>query len=295
MWTSLPWKRRQRKNRKENMKKRNVKKFLLFAVFALTGAGLLFAGGKKESSKELWNELARLKSQYKWVDLSFELSPETPHWYGFDALAIKPLYTFENTDGVFLAYQYTLSGQYGTHTDFPGHFDPAGRLADSYGVQELAYPLVVIDKSAAAAANPDYVLTKEDILEFEKAHGPIPAGAFVAFRSDWSKRGPADYENKDAAGNSHYPGWDLEALKYLVGERDVAVVGHETPDTDSAVTGNTVGFVGEDYVLDSGKLNVELLKNLNEVPPVGAIVFVTFPKLKDGTGFTSRVFAIAPK
>jgi kynurenine formamidase len=274
--------------------KENMKKFVVFA-FVFVGTGLLFAGGKKEAPKDLWQELARLKTEYRWVDLSLELSPETPHWYGFDPLAIKPLYTFENTDGVFLAYQYTLSGQYGTHTDFPGHFDPTGRLADGYDVQELAYPLVVIDKSAAVAGNPDYVLTKEDILDFEKNHGVIPAGSFVAFRSDWSKRSPAEYENTDAGGNSHYPGWDLEALNYLVEVRNVAAVGHETPDTDSAVTGSTVGFVGEDYVLDHGRLNVELLKNLDQVPPVGAIVFVTFPKLKGGTGFTSRVFAIAPK
>jgi kynurenine formamidase len=54
-------------------------------------------------------------------------------------------------------------------------------------------------------------------------------------------------------------------------------------------------MIGEDYILDRGKLNVELLKNLDRLPPVGAIVFVTFPILKDGVGFTSRVFAIAPK
>jgi kynurenine formamidase len=272
-----------------------MKKFILTVLVLAAGSGLLFAAGKKEQSNGLWGELTRLKSQYKWVDLSLELSPATPHWHGFEALAIKPLYTFQNTNGVFLAYQYTLSGQYGTHTDFPGHFDPKGRLADSYGVKELAYPLVVIDKSAAVAANPDYVLTKEDILEFEKTYGTIPADSFVAFRSDWSKRRAAEYENKDAAGNSHYPGWDLEALKYLVDVRDVAAVGHETPDTDSALTGSTVGFIGEDYVLDRGKLNVELLRNLDQAPPVGAIVFVTFPNLKGGTGFTSRVFAIAPK
>jgi kynurenine formamidase len=277
------------------VKELKMKKFALMSAAFLALTGFVFAGGKKEAPGNLWEELARLKSDYKWVDLSLELSPETPHWHGFDSLAVKPLYTFENTDGVFLAYQYTLSGQYGTHTDFPGHFDPKGRLAHEYGVEELAYPLVVIDKSAAVAANPDYVLSREDILEFEKTYGQIPAGSFVAFRSDWSKRAPADYENKDAAGTSHYPGWDIEALKFLVGTRNAAAVGHETADTDSSLTGNTAGFIGEDYVLDSGKLNIELLKNLDQIPPVGAIAFITFPKLKDGTGFTSRVFAIAPK
>jgi kynurenine formamidase len=273
-----------------------MKKTVLIALFA-AGTVAAFADGKEEKNEKnvLWEELARLKSAYRWVDLSFEVSPETPHWHGFDPLAVKPLYTFENTGGVFLAYQYTLSGQYGTHTDFPAHFDPQGRLQDDYAPLEFAYPLVVIDRSAAVASNPDYTLTRQDILDFEKVYGEIPAGAFVAFRSDWSKRAPAEYENKDAAGNAHYPGWDLDALKFLIEVRNVAAVGHETPDTDSAVTGATVGFVGEDYVLDHGKLNVELLKNLNQTPPVGAIVFDVFPRIKGGTGFTSRVFAIVPK
>ncbi|MDR3171718.1 MAG: cyclase family protein [Treponema sp.] len=243
----------------------------------------------------LWETLAQWKSDYTWVDLSLELSPNTPHWYGFDPLAVKPLYTFENTENVFQAYQYTLSGQYGTHTDFPRHFDPQGRFAHEFGVKDMVYPLVVIDKSAAVAANPDYVLTKQDVLDWEKAHGPIPAASFVAFRSDWSKHRAEDYEHKDPQGNSHYPGWDLEALTYLIDQRNVAAVGHETPDTDSAVNAGAQGMICEDFVLKRGKLNIELMTSLDQVPPVGAIIFVTFPNVKDGVGFTSRVFAIAPR
>jgi kynurenine formamidase len=248
-----------------------------------------------KETHELWDTLARLKDGFRWVDLSFELSPETPHWQGFKPLDVTPLYTFENTDGVFCANQYTLSGQYGTHIDFPRHFDPKGRLAHEYGVQDMAYPLVVIDKSGEVKANPDYELSKEDVVEFEKVHGPVPAGSFVVFRSDWSKRTAEEYENKDAEGNSHFPGWDIGALKYLIGERNVAVIGHETPDTDSAKSGNAVGMVCEDYVLKHGRLNVELLKGLDQLPAMGAVAFITFPNLKDGVGFTSRVFAIAPK
>ena len=49
-----------------------------------------------------------------------------------------------------------------------------------------------------------------------KDHGQIPAGAFVAMRTDWSKRWPdtAKMENKDANGIAHYPGWSLAVLKY---------------------------------------------------------------------------------
>jgi kynurenine formamidase len=272
----------------------NIKKIAFAAAFILA----VSAAGVFAQQQNLWTLLDNLKANETWVDLSFEVSPQTPHWYGFDPLVVTEKYTFANTDGWFESSLYTLPGQYGTHTDFPGHFDVkdgAKRASDYTDVRDLAYKLIVIDKSKESAKNPDYTLSKKDVLDFEKKYGQIPAGSFVAFRSDWSKRSAQEYENKDKKGAAHYPGWSLEALEYLIKERNVAVIGHETPDTDSAVEGEKLGFVKERYVLVSGKLNVELLRNLDKVPPTGSIVFLTFPNIKDGTGFTSRVFAITPK
>jgi hypothetical protein len=59
-----------------------MKKLLLIATL-IAGSVFAFAGGKKEKI-DLWQELARRQSDYEWIDLSFEVSPETPHWYGFD-------------------------------------------------------------------------------------------------------------------------------------------------------------------------------------------------------------------
>ena len=43
----------------------------------------------------LWNLVSELKSEkYKWVDLTHELSPETPHWYGFNPLEAKLLFDY---------------------------------------------------------------------------------------------------------------------------------------------------------------------------------------------------------
>ncbi|MDR1941314.1 MAG: cyclase family protein [Endomicrobium sp.] len=270
----------------------NIIKKIINSALALTFAASI-AG-----AQNLWTKLDDLKANYDWVDLSFEVSPQTPHWYGFDPLVVTEKYTFANTDGWFESSLYTLPGQYGTHTDFPGHFDTksgAKRTSDYTDVRDLAYKLIVIDKSEAVKKNADYVLSKKDVLDFEKQYGKIPPNSFVAFRSDWSKHSAETYENKDSNGKAHYPGWSLEALQFLIKERNVAVIGHETPDTDSAVEGEKSGFVKERYVLVSGKLNVELLKNLDKVPAVGSIVFLTFPNIKDGTGFTSRVFAVTPK
>lgn len=43
--------------------------------------------------------------------------------------------------------------------------------------------------------NVDYALTVQDILDWEAEHGQIPEGAFVAMRSDWSKRWSSQEES----------------------------------------------------------------------------------------------------
>ena len=37
------------------------------------------------------------------------------------------------------------------------------------------------------------------------------------------------------------------------------------------------------------------MTNLDALPPTGAVIFVTFPKVKNGVGFPARVFAVYPK
>ena len=46
--------------------------------------------------------------------------------------------------------------------------------------------------------------------------------------------------------------------------------------------------------LGTDHYRIELLANLDKVPEAGAIVVVTFPKPKGGSGFPARVFAILP-
>jgi kynurenine formamidase len=245
-------------------------------------------------SNKLWDQLADWKKNCKWVDLSLELSPDTPHWHGFEALAVKPAYTYESTDGIFMANYYTIAGQYGTHIDFPRHFHPEGRWQHEFDVKDVAWPLVVIDVSGKVKANPDYELSAEDVLDWEKANGKVPEGCFVAMRSDWSKRKAEDYNCLDAQGGAHYPGWGMDALKVLVEERNVAGFCHETADTDSAVHADATNMGCEKYVCSHDKLNVELLRNLDQVPATGALIFVTYPNIRDGVGFNARVFAICP-
>lgn len=73
----------------------------------------------------LWEQIKELKSpKYKWVDLTHELSPETPHWFGFKPLQADLLFDYaEGTPEDMMApmrcIQYSVASQYGTHTDVP--------------------------------------------------------------------------------------------------------------------------------------------------------------------------------
>ncbi len=246
------------------------------------------------SSMKLWELLAEAKKSCDWVELSNVVSEETPHWDGFGSLSQRMVYDFPN-DG-FRAIEYTIVGQYGTHVDAPIHFCQGMATLDSFVPADLALPLCVVDRTAQCDADCDYELTVQDLLDWEAVNGRIPEGAFVAFRSGWSRRlTDREMDNCDETGAKHYPGWSLEALKFLVEQRNVGSVGHETSDTDSAVTAGPSGFAGEAYILSTGRYQVELLKNLEKLPAVGGVIFTTFPRMKDGTGFPARCFAIVPK
>ncbi len=241
----------------------------------------------------LWDLLVSLK-ELEFVDLTHAFEPGIPRWSGFPSMEITVLYDFE-ADG-FFAQEFCHVGQYGTHFDPPAHFAPGLRYVDDIELEELILPLVVIDVSAEVAEDPDYQLTVADIKAWEKEYGPIPAGAFVAMRTDWSKRFPDvdKFANKDEEGQAHYPGWSLEALQFLYEERHITANGHEPPDTDAAVQQLETGFAGEFYILESNHYQIELLNNLDKVPAYGAIVFVGVPKVMDGSGFPARLFAIVP-
>ena len=248
------------------------------------------------SLEDAWNII----KEKKFVDLTHAFSPGIPHWKGFPDEKLETLYWYEPGVGKlgsgFYAQSFTHVGQWGTHVDPPSHFVKGMRTVDQIDVKEMILPLVVIDVHEAVARNPDYTITMDDVKNWEEKHGKIPEGAFVAMRTDWSKRWPDmdAMQNKDANGVAHYPGWNMEVLKYLFENRKITASGHETTDSDPGVATSKDDYSLETYILKSNHYQIELLAHLDEVPEAGALVVSTFPKPKDGSGFPARVFAILP-
>ena len=269
--------------------------FLLSSVLSVTA----FSSVRSSEEPSLW-PVQRIFASKRYVDLTHEFAPGIPHWPGFPDEVRKTIYWYDKRANVmgtgFFSELYTHVGQWGTHVDSPAHFVKGLRTVDQIDPKEMVLPLVVIDVHEEAAKNPDYTLSLERVKKWETDHGPIPASAFVAMRTDWSKRWPetARMENKDANGTAHYPGWSLPALKYLYEQRKITASGHETTDTDPGVATTKDNYSLETYILSTNHYQIELLTNLDQVPEVGAIAVVSFPKAKDGSGFPARVFAILP-
>ena len=275
---------------------RAIRRLLLCSIVLLPS--LAICAPAEEPS--LWPLQRELVAQ-RLIDLTHAFAPGIPHWPGFPDEKRQTIYTHDKEPGMrgdgFFAEVFSHVGQWGTHVDPPAHFLKGGRTVDQIALREMILPLVVIDVHEEVARNPDYTLTVERLRQWEAAHGKMPASAFVALRTDWSKRWPDGkaMENRDAKGVAHYPGWSLAALQFIYEERKATANGHETTDTDPGLATSKDDYALETYVLRHDHYQIELLANLDQVPEAGAIVIATFPKPKGGSGFPARVFAIAPR
>lgn len=246
---------------------------------------------------KLWEALKEAK-KYHWVELSHSLNNTSPCWAGIPNGSVelgKTCFDWGNEMLDCLIQTFKFPGQFGTHIDFPGHFIKNRELSEKYDVKDLIFPLCVVDVSQKVKENSTYVVTENDIIEYESKYGPIPDGAFVALRTDWSKNWPDmdKLSGFDAEGNENFPGWSMSALKYIYEKRNAAANGHETLDTDASSEAALAGDLAcERYILSKGKLQVELLTNLDQVAPAGAVLIVSYPRIEGATGLPARVWAI---
>lgn len=227
----------------------------------------------------------------RWVDLTHAFAPGIPHYARFPDERRRVVVDF---DEGFLTHEYRHVGQWGTHCDPPLHFVPGGRASDEIPVEEMILPLVVLDVRDAVAADPDLAVGAAEVEAHERRHGRIPDGAFVALCTGWGARWPdvAAMANPGDDGLNHSPGWTVEALRLLVEGRAVTAVGHDVTDTDPGAVVSAGETPAEAYLLGADRWQLELMANLDRVPPTGALVVATWPKPRAGSGFPARAFAI---
>ncbi|MFS0851877.1 cyclase family protein [Novosphingobium panipatense] len=235
------------------------------------------------------------------VDLTQTLSEDTPllvlpEPFGQTAAFSRQEISRYDERGVAWHWNnFTVGEHTGTHFDAPVHWvsgkDLPDNTIDKVPAQKLVAPAVVLDFSAECAANPDFLLTAEHIKAWEAEHGAIPAGAWVLFRTDWSKLDVDAYTNRKEDG-AHTPGPDASAIQYIL-DRDALGFGVETIGTDAGQAHLLEPMYPAHTLLHgAGKYGLQCLENLDRLPATGAIVIASPLKILGGSGSPLRVLAL---
>jgi kynurenine formamidase len=237
------------------------------------------------------------------IDLTQPLSPETPvielppMFAPSPGLSVEEISRYDERGPAWYWNTLRLGEHTGTHFDAPIHWvtgkDLPDNACDTIPAQRFIGPACVLDFSRESTADHDFLLTPDHIEAWEREHGRIPAGAWVLFRTDWSKRTtPAEFFNADERG-PHTPGPHQSAVELLAHERDVLGFGVETVGTDAGQAGMfDPPFPCHTIMHGAGKFGLASLANLDQLPATGAVVVAAPLKIVDGSGSPVRVLAI---
>ena len=239
------------------------------------------------------------------VDLTQPLEPTTPvlqlppEFVQNPPFEIEVLSEYDERGPAWYWNWFKCGEHTGTHFDAPIHFitgkDYENNATDTIPVDRFIGPACVIDASAEATADPDFLVTIGYIEAWEAKHGRIPEGSWVLFRTDWSKRtDPAEFLNFRDDG-AHTPGWHPSTIPFLAEQRNVRGVGVETVGTDAGQAfAFDPAFPCHTLMHGANKFGLASLTNLDQLPPTGAIVIAPPLKIVRGSGSPLRVLALVP-
>ncbi|MDP9384401.1 MAG: cyclase family protein [Actinomycetota bacterium] len=224
------------------------------------------------------------------VDLSYVLSPETPLFPVYDPVQVADKFAAA-ADG-FYVRSWTFDEHSGTHVDAPAHFAEGAATVDRIEPGELVLPIAVLDVQERLGGDPDGTVIPDDVLAYERRHGPLPDRCAVFALTGWGERAddPAAYLNADEAGMLHSPGFSSDVTEFLKAERPgVRAIGLDTASLDP---GESSDFAAHVSWLPSGRYGIENLANLDRLPAAGATVVVGVPRYEAGSGGPARILAL---
>ncbi len=264
------------------------KKFVFFILLTMTFwlfQGLLKAAEPRE----------------KILDMTYAFGDDSIYWPTGKSFKSTKVFRGINDQGWWYASNdYEANEHGGTHADAPIHFAKNGRTIDQVPLEEWIAPAVKIDVTPQCAKNRDYLLRVEDIENFEKKYGKIPARAWVImftgigtqYYPNKQKVLGTEMTGKEAVDYLSFPGFSAESAAYLLKERNITGIAIDTPSIDY---GKSKDFPVHRLLCGANKLAVENIANLGKLPSVGAVLYVIPMLIKNGTGSPARIFAVLPE
>lgn len=242
--------------------------------------------------------------QLRVIDLTQTLSPsfpalQLPPQFGqVWAFKMEKISQYDEAGPGWYWNNFSCGEHTGTHFDAPVHWvtgkDHPNNAVDTIDARNFVAPAAVVDASSEVAGDPDWLLTVEFLQAWEARHGRIPEGAWVLFRTDWSKRlnDPAAFVNMREDG-AHTPGPTQAAVEWLIKERKVHGFGVETINTDAGQSyAWPVPYPCHTLMHGANRYGLQCLANLDQLPPQGAVIVAAPLKIEGGSGSPLRVLAL---
>ncbi len=240
----------------------------------------------------------------RWIDLSYDFSDETIYWVTAKSFERETVFADKTEQGFYYsAYNYSAAEHGGTHIDAPVHFAEGRKTVDEIPLDQLIAPAVKIDVSAKTAANSDYLnsdylISVEDLINWETSNGKIPDGSILLFQTGFGKFYPnkAKYLGTEKRGDEavkdlHFPGLDPNAAEWLVKNRKIAAIGIDTASIDY---GQSTAFGSHVALMSENIPAFENVANLDNIPTKGAHIIALPMKIKGGSGAPLRIVAFIP-
>jgi len=242
-------------------------------------------------------DLSERLQKARWTDLTHEYDSSTVYWPTDANFRHDTVFYGRTPSGYFYSsFKYAAEEHGGTHFDAPVHFHEGGNTIDKVPVSQLHGPGVVIDVTTQCSGNRDYLVSSQDIINWEKQNGAIPEGAIVIIRTGYEKFWDDHLKylgtlKKGAEGVAelHFPGLSPEASEWITKNRKVNAIGLDTPSLDY---GQSKDFETHRILTAAGLTMYENLCNLDPLPATGVYIVALPMKIRGGSGAPLRIVAI---
>ncbi|MEO8041107.1 MAG: cyclase family protein [Acidobacteriota bacterium] len=260
-------------------------------IFLTIVLALFFVGCAQKPSNEF--------PKGEWIDLSNDFSDETIYWVTAEPFKRTTVAEGKTPGGYYYsAYNFSAAEHGGTHIDAPVHFGEGKKTVDQLDLGQLISPAVKIDVSAKAANDRDYLITTDDIKNWETANGKIPEWSIILFQTGFGSKWPdkksylgTDQKGSDAVKDLHFPGLHPDAAKWLVENRKINAVGLDTASIDY---GQSTSFESHVALMTNNIPAFENVANLDKLPAKGFHIVALPMKIKGGSGAPLRIVAFVP-
>ncbi|WP_075350672.1 cyclase family protein [Algoriphagus marinus] len=238
--------------------------------------------------------------ELEWVDLTHSFDSSTLYWPNNPTDFEHDTDAYGTTDLGYFYSSYSLSTPEhgGTHLDAPIHFSEGKLTSDQIPLSSLIGKAIVIDVSEKALKDRDYLISEEDVKQWESTHGQIDPNQIVLFKTGYGKFYP-DRESyfgtakkgDEAIPELHFPGISAACATWLVSERKIKAIGLDTPSLDY---GQSKAFEAHQVFMGANIPGFENVANLENLPAKDFYIMALPMKIKDGSGGPLRIIAGLP-